>query len=191
MILNKVFAANSTAQHSKLQQYAVLLLLLLIVVSLTACGFKLRGATPLPFNSLYTNINSQSPFGAQIIRGIRANSPNTRIVDEASEAEVRLVQIYNRRTRKEMSLTIDGKVEEYELGLYVSFTLVDQTGNTLLAPTTLSNLRLLPYDEDNSAAKAAEMQQLYTDMERNIATSILQRITSDDVIQRYHQLRGN
>ncbi|QPT39945.1 LPS-assembly lipoprotein RlpB [Oligella ureolytica] len=191
MILNKVFAANSTTQHSKLQQYAVLLLLLLIVVSLTACGFKLRGATPLPFNSLYTNINSQSPFGAQIIRGIRANSPNTRIVDEASEAEVRLVQIYNRRTRKEMSLTIDGKVEEYELGLYVSFTLVDQAGNTLLAPTTLSNLRLLPYDEDNSAAKAAEMQQLYTDMERNIATSILQRITSDDVIQRYHQLRGN
>ena len=191
MILNKVFAANSTTQHSKLQQYAVLLLLLLIVVSLTSCGFKLRGATPLPFNSLYTNINSQSPFGAQIIRGIRANSPNTRIVDEASEAEVRLVQIYNRRTRKEMSLTIDGKVEEYELGLYVSFTLVDQAGNTLLAPTTLSNLRLLPYDEDNSAAKAAEMQQLYTDMERNIATSILQRITSDDVIQRYHQLRGN
>ncbi|NLP31788.1 MAG: hypothetical protein GX353_01385 [Oligella ureolytica] len=191
MILNKVFAANSTTQHSKLQQYAVLLLLLLIVVSLTACGFKLRGATPLPFNSLYTNINSQSPFGAQIIRGIRANSPNTRIVDEASEAEVRLVQIYNRRTRKEMSLNIDGKVEEYELGLYVSFTLVDQAGNTLLAPTTLSNLRLLPYDEDNSAAKAAEMQQLYTDMERNIATSILQRITSDDVIQRYHQLRGN
>ena len=191
MILNKVFAAKSTAQHSKLQQYAVLLLLLLIVVSLTACGFKLRGATPLPFNSLYTNINSQSPFGAQIIRGIRANSPNTRIIDEASEAEVRLVQIYNRRTRKEMSLTIDGKVEEYELGLYVSFTLVDQAGNTLLAPTTLSNLRLLPYDEDSSAAKAAEMQQLYTDMERNIATSILQRITSDDVIQRYHQLRGN
>ena len=191
MILNKVFAANSTTQHSKLQQYAVLLLLLLIVVSLTACGFKLRGATPLPFNSLYTNINSQSPFGAQIIRGIRANSPNTRIVDEASEAEVRLVQIYNRRTRKEMSLNIDGKVEEYELGLYVSFTLVDQAGNTLLAPTTLSNLRLLPYDEDNSAAKAAEMQQLYSDMERNIATSILQRITSDDVIQRYHQLRGN
>ena len=191
MILNKVFAANSTTQHSKLQQYAVLLLLLLIVVSLTACGFKLRGATPLPFNSLYTNINSQSPFGAQIIRGIRANSPNTRIIDEASEAEVRLVQIYNRRTRKEMSLTIDGKVEEYELGLYVSFTLVDQAGNTLLAPTTLSNLRLLPYDEDSSAAKAAEMQQLYTDMERNIATSILQRITSDDVIQRYHQLRGN
>ena len=191
MILNKVFAANSTTQHSKLQQYAVLLLLLLIVVSLTACGFKLRGATPLPFNSLYTNINSQSPFGAQIIRGIRANSPNTRIVDEASEAEVRLVQIYNRRTRKEMSLNIDGKVEEYELGLYVSFTLVDQAGNTLLAPTTLSNLRLLPYDEDNSAAKAADMQQLYTDMERNIATSILQRITSDDVIQRYHQLRGN
>ena len=77
------------------------------------------------------------------------------------------------------------------MGLYVSFTLVDQAGNTLLAPTTLSNLRLLPYDEDNSAAKAAEMQQLYTDMERNIATSILQRITSDDVIQRYHQLRGN
>lgn len=178
-------------QRSKLQQYGFLLLTLLVVISLAACGFKLRGASPLPFNSLYTNISSQSSFGIQIIRGIRANSPHTLIVEEPSEAEVRLIQINNRRTRKELSLTVDGKVEEYELGLYISFTLVDNAGNTLLAPTTLSNLRLLPYDEDNSAAKAAEMQQLYADMERNIATSMLQRITSDEVIQRYQQLHGN
>ena len=191
MTLNKVFAFSSKSQRFNLQQYALFLLLLLIVMSLAACGFKLRGATPLPFNSLYTNISSQSSFGAQIIRGIRANSPNTRIVEDASEAEVRLIQINNRRTRKEMSLTVDGKVEEYELGLYISLTLVDHAGNTLLEPTTLSNLRLLPYDEDNSAAKAAEMQQLYADMERNIATSMLQRITSDEVIQRYRQLHGN
>ncbi len=177
-------------QRTKLQQYSFLLLTLLVVTILAACGFKLRTPSPLPFDSLYTNISSQTGFGMQIIRGIRANSPNTRIVAEPSEAEVQLLQINNRRTRKELTLTVDGKVEEYELGLYISFTLIDNEGNTLLAPTTLSNLRLLPYDEDNSAAKAAEMQQLYTDMERNIATAMLQRITSDEVVQRYQQLHG-
>ncbi|WP_432784733.1 LPS-assembly lipoprotein LptE [Oligella sp. MSHR50489EDL] len=178
-------------QGLALKHYAYLLLVLMLVASLAACGFKLRGASPLPFESLYTNISSQTPFGIQIIRGIRANSPQTRIVENAADAEVRLLQINNRRTRKEMSLNVDGKVEEYELGLYISFTLVDQAGNTLLEPTTLSNLRLLPYDEENASAKATEMQQLYADMERNIANSILQRITSDDVIQRYQALHKN
>lgn len=191
MMFNKVSATRQIAQGINLRQYGLFLLLLLLAFSLAACGFKLRGATPLPFDSLYTNISSQSSFGAQIIRGIKANSPNTRIVDNANEAKVHLLQINSRRTRKEMSLNVDGKVEEYELGLYISFTVVDNAGNTLLAPTTLSNLRILPYDEDDAAAKAAEMQQLYADMERNIATSMLQRITSDEVIQRYQQLHGN
>lgn len=191
MMTNKVFAPEALLQRLNLKQYGLFLLSLLLVTSLAACGFKLRGASPLPFDSLYTNISSQSPFGIQIIRGIRANSPHTRIVDNASEAEVRLLQINNRRTRKEMSLNVDGKVEEYELGLYISFTLIDSAGNTLLEPTTLSNRRLLPYDEDDASAKAAEMQQLYADMERNIAASLLQRITSDEVIRRYQQLHGN
>ncbi|MDO5666436.1 MAG: LPS assembly lipoprotein LptE [Alcaligenaceae bacterium] len=188
---NKVLTSDSLLPRLKLQQYAWFLVLMLLIASLTACGFKLRGASSLPFDSLYTNISSQSSFGAQIIRGIRANSPHTRIVDTAQEAEVRLLQLNNRRTRKEMSLNVDGKVEEYELGLYISFTLVDNAGNTLLEPTTLSNLRLLPYDENEASAKAAEMQQLYADMERNIAASILQRITADEVIHRYQQLHGN
>lgn len=191
MNTNKLFALSPILRQRAFKQYGMFLLLLLLIFSLAACGFKLRGATPLPFNSLYTNISSQTSFGSYIIRGIRANSPHTRIVDNATEAEARLIQINSRRTRKEMSLDINGKVEEYELGLYISFTLVDNAGNTLLAPTTLSNLRLLPYDEDDSAAKAAEMQQLYSDMERNIANSMLQRITADEVIERYRQLHGN
>lgn len=191
MIFTKAFAISSKSQGVNLKKSGLFLLLLLVVISLAACGFKLRAATPLPFSSLYTNINSQSSFGSQIIRGLRANSPNTLIVEDVNEAEVRLIQINSRRTRKEMSLDINGKVEEYELGLYISFTLVDNAGNTLLEPTTLSNLRLLPYDEDESSAKAAEMQQLYADMERNIAASMLQRITADEVIERYRQLHKN
>ena len=188
MSYQRLSAARAQALAPTVKQAAAFLVLLMLVVSLAACGFKLRGATPLPFASLYTNINSQSSFGSQIIRGIRANSPHTRIVDTAEASEVRLLQLNNRRTRKEVSLTVDGKVEEYELGLYISFTLVDSAGNSLLEPTTLSSLRLLPYDEDNADAKAAEMQQLYADMERNSANSILQRITSDEVIQRYQAL---
>lgn len=168
-----------------------LVLLFALIAALAACGFKLRGASPLPFDSLYTDISSQSSFGIQIIRGIRANSPHTRIVERPEEAQVHLVQINNRRTRKELSLTVDGKVEEYELGLYISFSLQDNAGNVLLEPTTLSNLRILPYSEDESDAKAAEMQQLYADMERSIANAILQRITADEVIARYRQLHGN
>lgn len=186
-MINKASHLRPSAAVVNFKKYSFFFLILLVALSLAACGFKLRGASPLPFNSLYTNISSQSAFGIQIIRGIRANSPHTAIVNDPNEAEVRLIQISSRRTRKEMSLDVNGKVEEYELGLYISFTLVDNEGNALLEPTTLSNLRLLPYDENDSAAKAAEMEQLYADMERHIANAMLQRITADDVIHRYRQ----
>src|SRR5690606_40090107 len=51
-----------------------------ISVLLAACGFRLKGATPLPFQTLYTNIAENSSFGMAMRRAIMAASPGTRIV---------------------------------------------------------------------------------------------------------------
>ncbi len=165
----------------------LLVLLLFVCLLISGCGFKMRGQAPLPFDSLYTNVSRNSAFGIQIYRLLKASSPNTTMVDDAASAQVRLIQQSFNRTRSEVSLDFEGKVEEYELGLVFIFTMVDAKGNVLIPATRLSATRLMPYSEDDSAAKAAEMQLLYGDMEKSIADRLYRRVISEDAIERYKQ----
>lgn len=53
---------------------------------LAACGFRLKGVSPLPFTTIYTNIPDNSAFGANMRRAIVASSPRTRFVSEPADA---------------------------------------------------------------------------------------------------------
>lgn len=161
--------------------------LLLVCLLISGCGFKMRGQAPLPFDTLYTNVTRNSAFGIQIYRLLKASSPNTTMVDEPGLAQVRLIQQSFSRTRSEVSLDFEGKVEEYELGLVFIFTITDAKGNILAPSTRLSATRLMPYSEDDAAAKSAEMQLLYRDMEKSIADRLYRRVISEGVIERYKQ----
>src|SRR5690554_2469473 len=76
----------------------------LCLTILTACGFRLKGVAPLPFETLYTNIAENSAFGANMRRAIVASSPHTRFVNDPQEAEARLMQLANRQIRRELSI---------------------------------------------------------------------------------------
>src|SRR5690625_7879435 len=83
--------------------------LLLIVgiglsLALSGCGFKLKGGSPLPFNTLYTNISLNSAFGAQLQRMLEANSPGLRFVAERDEAQATLIQLQNSRRTRDVAL---------------------------------------------------------------------------------------
>ena len=112
-----------TARHSLRWLVAVGLLALL-----TACGFRLKGQTPLPFQTMYTNIAENSAFGAQLRRVIRATSPNTRFVEDPKEAQVRLTQLSLTRDLEEVSISVEGQVEVYELSVTIVFQLTDAEG---------------------------------------------------------------
>src|SRR5690606_32118098 len=92
---------------------------------LLACGFRMKGVAPLPFNTLYTNIPENSEFGANLRRAIMASSPATRFVSEPMQAQARLTQLLNHQSLRELSIDPQGQVEEYELNLEFVFQLTD------------------------------------------------------------------
>ncbi len=161
---------------------------LMLSLLLTGCGFKMRGQTDLPFTSIYSNISRNSSFGIYIYRLLKASSPKTVMVDSPQQAELIITQLALNRTRTEVSLDADGAVEEYELGLTFQFSVSDIAGNILIEPTILTASQLLPYDEQESSAKSAEMVLIYNNMEKSIADRLYRRITSEDLIHRYRQL---
>src|SRR5690606_4854325 len=161
------------------------LALLVVVIGcilLTACGFRLKGATPLPFDTLYTNIAENSAFGAAMRRAIRAASPNTRIVSEPADAEVRLIQIANDQRLRQLSIDADGRVEEYELNLEFSFQLVDSRGRIILPPTFLRSTREIPYDDTMVQAKQSEITAVFQQMQQSMIERVIRHLTAPDII---------
>lgn len=163
------------------------LVCVLLLAILAACGFRLKGVTPLPFDTLYTNIAENSAFGAELRRLIVATSPNTRFVDDVTQAQARLNQISLHRTMREISISPEGLVEEYELNLEFVFSLTDAQGRTLLPPTTLRATREIPYDPSAIQAKQGEIGAVFQEMQRSLIDRIVRRLTSPEVIEAYRQ----
>lgn len=162
-------------------RHLVLLAVLSVCVLLAACGFKLKGVTPLPFDTLYTNIAENSAFGVSMRRAIRAASPHTRIVADPAQAEARLIQLANNQRLRELSIDADGRVEEYELNLEFVFQLMDAGGHLILPPTTLRATRELPYDDTMVQAKQSEITDVFQQMQQSMVDRVLRLLSAPDV----------
>lgn len=162
-----------------------LMLGLACLLALGACGFHLKGATPLPFHSIYTNIDLDAEFGARLKRTVLANSPDTRFTDRRTDADVYLHQITETQNLRQLSIDAEGRVEEYELDLNFSFELLDRTGHVLLAPTTLRSVRELPYNDRIVQAKESEITRTFKDMRNGLIDQILRRMSAPDVQAAY------
>jgi LPS-assembly lipoprotein len=212
--MNRLKARDSSFANRSARVCGRLLLGLAVIV-LTACGFRLQGVTPMPFDSLYITIPQNSQFGADIRRAIRAASPNTKIIetsdmvvratdfdenDDADSpgavnalklkkaqklAQAKLEQVSAIRNTRQVSLNSQGKVEELELSLRYTYRLVDAKDRIIVPDTTLYSVRNMPFDDRVVQAKEGEAATLFKDMQKSLVTRIMRRITAPDVKERW------
>ncbi|MGP1613817.1 MAG: LPS-assembly lipoprotein LptE [Pollutimonas bauzanensis] len=152
---------------------------------LAACGFRLKGVSPLPFTTIYTNIPDNSAFGANMRRAIVASSPRTRFVSEPADAQARLTQLSNNQSLRELSIDAQGRVEEYELNLEFVFQLTDARGHLVLPPTTLRATREIPYDDTIVQAKQGEIGTIFQEMQQSMVDRVVRRLASPDVAEAF------
>ncbi|AYD65970.1 hypothetical protein YH64_028905 [Achromobacter sp. LC458] len=173
--------------HSPRQSWLLRGACLALFMLLSACGFALRGVTPMPFDTLYVGMPDTTQFGADVRRALRAASPNTKLVDSPKEAQAILQQVGDTRTLREVSLNAQGRVEEYELGINYTFRLIDNKGRALIPDTTLSIYREMPYDDQVVQAKQGQIDTLYKAMQRDLVSRLLRRMTAPDVRRAFEQ----
>ncbi len=173
------FAGQQT--HSPRQSWLLRGACLALFMLLSACGFALRGVTPMPFDTLFIGIPDTTQFGADVRRALRAASPNTKLVATPKEAQAILQQVAETRSLREVSLNAQGRVEEYELGINYTFRLIDAKGRALIPDTTLSIYREMPYDDQVVQAKQGQIETLYKTMQRDLVSRLLRRMTAPEV----------
>ena len=154
-----------------------LALLAFLAVTLTACGFQLRGSTELPFRTLWVGFSDASPLGTEFKRYIRSGT-STRLVDDPTTAEAKLQVISESREKEILSLDGTGQVRQYTLFYVFVFRVDDGKGRDFIAPTRITLKRDISVDNNTILAKQAEENLLYRDMQSDLVQQLLRRLAA-------------
>lgn len=144
---------------------------------LAGCGFRLRRSAALPFRTLYTGFAPSSAIGAEFRRLVRV-AEDTRLVDDAAQAEARLEVLGETREKEVVGFSSTGRPREYQLRLRFSFRVVDHEGTVLLAPTTIVLRRDITASDVDVVAKQQEEELLYKEMQSDLVQQLLRRLAA-------------
>lgn len=141
---------------------------------LGGCGFALRRPQPLPFERLaLVGFAPRSPVAEAIKRTL---PESVTVVDAPQQAQVVLESLRERRERGVVASTAFGQVRDLQLRVRFGYRLSTRAGKPLLPPTELLLFRDMSYSENIALAKELEQDELYRDMENDIAQQVLRRL---------------
>ncbi len=139
------------------------------------CGFRLRGHFTLPFHSLYIALNPNSPLASGIKRRLEGGS-SVKILPTMQNADAILQITVSTRSRRAVSLNVDGRAREYELTLRIGFRVVAPDGFSFVPETVIEARRLLTYSVDRYLSRGDEEAILYSEMQSDITDQMIRMI---------------
>ena len=148
-----------------------------LVAMLSACGFHLRGTASLPHESLYISGPAYSAFANDLKRAIVAGT-NTRVAEDAAEADATLFILGENRGKVILTLTRQGTVREFQLLYSVSYRLADKEGKEIVPPSEIALVRSYVFNDQQVLAAESEEAFLYRDMQQDAVQQLLRRLGS-------------
>ena len=142
---------------------------------LAGCGFQLRGAAELPFETVY--LPATGGIGLDLRRNIKAGT-RTVVVDDPKQAQAILEFLQEVRSKEILSLSGGGRVREFRLFYRVEFRVHDGKGGEFLPASTLVLARDFTFNDAEILAKETEEQLLYREMQADMVRQILHRLSS-------------
>ena len=153
-----------------------LLLGALATTTLSACGFRLRGAIDMPFSSAFVDGNPNDPLIAGLRRQLLAN--DVELTDTVAAAQVHIRILNQSKERDILSLNAAGKAREYRLYYVLGYAVDRADGTTLRAPDRITIRRDVTFSESQLLAKTEEEAVLYRDMETDLVRQLMRRLAA-------------
>lgn len=151
-------------------------LVLLVALTVSACGFHLRGNIPLPDG--IKNMHLASPAGTfkEQLEDVLTNAgANVRAGKAGTDVTLRIIEARSDRTVG--TLDERGKANSYNLVFSVKYRLDDAEGN-LLRDATLSETRRYNFNPEQVIESESEEADLLEDMEQDVALRIVRQLST-------------
>jgi LPS-assembly lipoprotein len=153
------------------------ILLVLATLLISACGFHLRGAYSLPFDTIYIALPESTDLRAVIKRNVEASS-QARVVDSANEAQAILSVVADTQVKKILSLNSAGRVREYQLIRNFAFKVTNPKGGEFLPLSAISISREMTFDDSAVLSKEAEEVLIWRDIQTDLVQQLLRRLST-------------
>jgi LPS-assembly lipoprotein len=152
-----------------------LLATLVLCLSLTACGFHLRGQATYAFGSVYVNAPTNAQLAAELRRSL-AGSGTATVSATPAGAQV-IVDVTEVADDKQvLSISPGGRVQEYALAKAVRFSVRDPDGREWLKPDEIVVRRTYTYDDSERLARELQEQRLLREMQSDAVQQIVRRL---------------
>ena len=151
-----------------------ILLILVSLISLSACGFHLRGQLPLPESTrvLYVDANA-TDFRTELLDGLR--TAGATIVDEPSAAKA-ILQIKDEYAEREaLTVNSDGKATSYKLHYFIDFVVADST-EKVLKEGTVKEARQYSFESGQATLQEREEAELLEEMRKELVIKLIRRL---------------
>ncbi len=148
-------------------------------LGLSACGFQLRQAPNLPFNTMFVGFAESSSLGQELRRSLEASG--VRVITDNRQldaAQVILEVIQDQREKIVVGVNTSGLVREFQLRVRFKFRLRDKAGNEVIPETELLLQRDFSFSESNALAKEAEEALIYRSMQSDVVQQALRRLSA-------------
>lgn len=148
-----------------------------VLLSLAACGFKLRTKIELPveLTKMYIESGGQSLSIFPLLR-TRLKQQGINLMDRPGDATAIIYLQNERYKRRVLTVSASGRVQEFLLVYSVDFSVKVSSGTSLLEKSALRVERELAFDESAVTAKSQEEAQLKQAMLQEAARQLLRRL---------------
>jgi LPS-assembly lipoprotein len=148
---------------------------LLCALLIAGCGFQLRGAADLPFDTLYVQAPAGSQFAQQFRRVVTYGS-GTKIVDDAKNATATLILVAEVREKNILSLSSAGRVREFQLRYRMSYRLLDKAAAETIPVSEIALTRDFSFNDQETLSKESEEALLFRDMQNDAVQQLVRRL---------------
>lgn len=148
----------------------------LLLLSLSGCGFHLRGTVDYPPAMKTTYI--EGSLTSVMVRDLRLSleASGARVVNSADAAGATLHILSETFDRRVLSVQSNAQVSEYELIYRVQYSVTRADGAQLLAPQDIQVSRDYRYDPNQVLGSTSEESLLREEMQRDAAQLILRHL---------------
>ena len=150
-------------------------LFVLLLTCIASCGFHLRGATDVSFNSIFIQGNPLI-ISKNLQKSLNTNG--VKVLPTAEGAELLLETLGEESEKRILSLAGSGKVNEFELYYRVHYRTKLAGSELWSQPQTVEARRDFTYDDANLLAKQGEEKRLNESMQQDVLSNLMRRLSS-------------
>ena len=149
----------------------------LIVFSLSSCGFHLRGDYKLPSQMASTYIKADDK-NSELVRVLARSlkTSNVNVVATQQQAQSILTIANEKQEKRVLSVDTQGRAREYEISYQIDLNVSAVESDFSIAEQTLKLQRDFLFDTEDVLGKSREEDTLIKDMQQDMVRLIMLRL---------------